>query len=170
MNEQPHKKPVVLEVLIICALIAFLGYLIVAQHAELTRRLWLPVVVDNGGKQTILGETRQMEFWTPSVKTKDYLPKYDGQMASNEMWEVLSTTDTVIQFGNLLHSNVNVLGYRREEVWGQGRSSFKPGWWWTMNVFTNYSVTDLAQTYQSYWKSAQPVFIEVIDNRGSSEK
>jgi hypothetical protein len=36
-----------------------------------------------------------------------------------------------------------------------------------MNVFTNYSVVDLARSYQTFWKAPQPVFIEVIDNRGS---
>jgi hypothetical protein len=128
------------------------------------------VVVDVTGKETILGETRQMEFWTPSARTKDFLRQENGGVTSNETWQVLSSDDAAIQFGALLHSNVNVLGYRRVEVWGQGRSSYKPGWWWTVNAFTNYTVGDLAQTYQGYWKSAQPVFIEVIDNRGSDEK
>jgi hypothetical protein len=36
-----------------------------------------------------------------------------------------------------------------------------------MNVFTNYSGVDLAHDYQSFWKASQPLFVEVIDNRGS---
>lgn len=170
MNEQPPKSTSILSAAIICATIALIAYLAVSQHSRETRRLWLPVVVDNSGKETILGETRQMEFWSPSVKTKDYLHSENGEIVSSEKWEVISNDEAVMEFGTLLRSNVNVLGYRRVEAWGQGRSSFKPGWWWTMNVFTNYTVGDLAHTYQSYWKSAQPVFIEVIDNRGSEDK
>ena len=170
MNEPAQTKSGALPVVIVCATIAFIAYLVFSQPSGVARRLWIPVVVEPHGKQTVLGETRQMEFWTPSVKTKDYLHQEGGGVASNETWQVIPSEDTVLQFGALLHSNVNVLGYRRVEVWGQGRSSFKPGWWWTMNVFTNYSVGDLAHTYQTFWKSAQPVFIEVIDNRGSDEK
>jgi hypothetical protein len=153
--------------LIVCATIAFVAYLFVSQHPEPTRRLWLPVVIETNGNQSVLGETRQMEFWTPSVKTKDYLSKVGGEVGRNEKWEVLASDDAVVQFGMLLHSNVNVLGYRRVEEWGQGRTTFKPGWWWTMNVIADYSAADLARIYRDYWKAPQPVLIEVIDNRGS---
>jgi hypothetical protein len=36
-----------------------------------------------------------------------------------------------------------------------------------MNVSTDYTAVDLSHAYQQYWKSAQPVLVEVIDNRGS---
>jgi hypothetical protein len=170
MNEQPQNNSGALLMVIICAVIAFITYLVVSQHPEPSRRLWMPVVVETNGNQTVLGETRQMEFWTPSAQTKDYLHKDGGEVDGKDKWQVIPSEDALIQFGALLHSNVNVLGYRRVEVWGQGRSSFKPGWWWTMNVFTNYSVGDLGRAYQDFWKSSQPVFIEVIDNRGSKEK
>jgi hypothetical protein len=73
----------------------------------------------------------------------------------------------VLKFGNLLHSNLNILGYRRVEVWGHGRTSYKPGWWWSVNVTTNCPVSQLAQMYRQFWKPPSAVFIEVIDNRGS---
>jgi hypothetical protein len=126
--------------------------------------------VETNGNQGILGETRQMEFWTPSVKTKDYLRKYHDAVDGLDKWQVIPSDDMVAQFGSLLHSNQSVLGYRRVEVWGQGRTSYKPGWWWTMNVLTNYSVGDLAQAYRGFWKAPQPLLVEVIDNRGSIEK
>jgi len=127
----------------------------------------VPVVVEANGNETVLGETRQLEFWTPSAKTKDYLHTEGGNVVATERWEVLSNDDAVVQFGKVLHSSPNVLGYRRVEVWGQGRTNFKPGWWWTLNVITNYPVSDLARSYQEFWKSHQTLFIEVIDNRGS---
>jgi hypothetical protein len=136
-------------------------------HTGKPRRLWIPTLVETNGNQTILGETRQLEFWTPSAKTKDYLHQQGGEITSNEKWQALSNEEAVLQFGLLLHSNNSVLGYRRVEVWGQGRTNFKPGWWWTVNVFSNYSVGDLGRTYQKFWNAPYPVFIEVIDNRGN---
>jgi hypothetical protein len=156
--------------LFVCATIAFVAYLFVSSHSAPARRLWIPVVVETNGNQTVLGETRQMEFWTPSAETKDYLRKGGGEVGDKEKWEVIPNDDAVFQFGMVLHSNLNIIGYRRVEVWGHGRTGFKPGWWWTMNVLTNYSVGDLARTYRDYWKSQQTLFVEVIDNRGSDEK
>ena len=176
MSEHSHKKedaPACAKkfccgcCLIVCATIAFIAWLVISPKSVQSRRLWMPVVVETNGNQTVMGETRQMEFWTPSAKTKDYLPKEGGKIGDKDKWQVLPNDDAVMQFGLLLHSNMNVLGYRRVEVWGQGRSNFKAGWWWTMNVFTNYSVVELAHTYQTFWKAPQPVFVEVIDNRGS---
>src|SRR5882724_367153 len=155
--------------LFVCATIAFIAWLVISPKPAQSRRLWMPVVVETNGAETVLGETRQMEFWTPSAKTKDYVAKEGGQVVTKEKWEVIPGDDAVSQFGMMLHTNANVLGYRRVEVWGQGRTNFKPGWWWTMNVSTNYSVGDLAHAYQTFWKSPQTVFVEVIDNRGSDQ-
>ena len=117
--------------LFICATIVIVVYLFTSSHSAPARRLWIPVVVQTNGDETILGETRQFEFWTPSAKTKDFLHQEDGQIVDTEKWQVLASDDAVLQFGTLLRSNTSVLGYRRVEVWGQGRTSFKPGWWWS---------------------------------------
>jgi hypothetical protein len=180
MSEQPEKNASTfacprtlcgaLPCAFVCATIAFIAYLVLSPHAEPMRRLWLPVVVETNGNQTVLGETRQLEFWTPSVKTKDYLHKEGGEVVDKEKWQIIPSDDTVAQFGRELHSTQDVIGYRRVEEWGQGRTIFKPGWWWTMTVTTNYSVVDLTRIYQKFWKSPQAVLIEVIDNRGSNEK
>jgi hypothetical protein len=154
----------------VCALIGFLAYRYAPQRAEPSRRLWWPVVVNTNGSETVLGDYRQFEFWTPSVKTKDYLHGEGGQVVVQEKWEVLPNEDAVLQFGSILHSNKNVLGYRRVEVMGQGRTSFKPGWWWTVNVLNDYSAGEMGRVYQNFWKSSQAVFIEVIDNRGHTEE
>lgn len=150
----------------ICATIIILAYLFVP-HVKPARRLWTPVITATNGDNTILGESRQLEFWTPSVKTQNYLHKENGEVVPTEKWEVISNDDTAMQFGMMLHTNLNVLGYRRVEVWGQGRTSYKPGWWWTLNVLTNYTAADLAHAYEDFWKSHQIVFVEVIDNRGN---
>jgi len=150
----------------ICGTIAFIAYLFVS-HPQPARRLWKPVLIGTNGSSVILPESRQLEFWTPSAKTKDYLHMENGHVVPTEMWQVLSNDDPVLQFGAVLHTNTAILGYRRVEVWGQGQTIYKPGWWWTVNVFTNYTAEDLASTYEDFWKSHQVLFVEVIDNRGS---
>jgi len=180
MNTQPQKSTGAfacpktlcgtLSCVIICATIAFIACLVISPRSGPSRRLWIPVVIETNGNETVLGETRQMEFWTPSVKTKDYLAKHAGEVSDREKWEIIQSDEAVIQFGIILHTNDNVFGYRRVEEWGQGRTGYKPGWWWTMNVATNFTAGELAHTYREYWKSTQPMLIEVIDNRGSGDK
>src|SRR5271154_6826305 len=90
MSEQPEKNEdgsacprslfAVLPWLVVCGAIAFIAYRDVGPRAEPPRRLWIPVVVETNGNQTILGETRQMEFWTPSARTKDHLRKVGGEI------------------------------------------------------------------------------------------
>jgi hypothetical protein len=155
-------------VLAICATVCFVVYSGGRNH-EQPRRLWSPVIVETNSTGTILGETRQLDFWTPSAKTGDYLRKEKGDVVPGEKWQIIGGEDAVVQFGNVLHSNSSVVGYRRVEVWGQGRTGLKPGWWWTVNVLTNYTAADLGRTYRDYWKMSQPIFVEVIDNRGRSE-
>ncbi len=150
----------------VCAAVVLVAY-VCAPHAPPLRRLWLPVVVDKNGAETVMGETEQMNFWTPSVQTKDYLSQAGGSPTDPDRWQILSNEDLVMQFGLLLHSNANILGYRRTVVWGHGRSVFKPGWWWTVNVHTNFTAAEMARTYQTFWKDSTPVFIEVVQNRGS---
>ena len=162
------KLPGMVCCLCICATICFVTYLFVP-HSQPMRRLWSPVMAGTNGSGTFLAETRQLNFWTPSRKTVDYLHKENGEVIPSENWEVLSNDDAVARFGSVLVTNQNVLGYRRVEVWGQGRTGYKPGWWWTVNVQTNYTTDDLGATYQNYWKSPQAVFVEVIDNRGRPE-
>ena len=154
----------------ICATIAFIAHLAISPKTPPPRRLWVPVLVlTNGNGGALVSETRRMEFWTPSARTGNYLRGQNGEIAPDDKWQVISNDDPVIQFGMMLHTNRNVLGYRRVEVWGQGRTTFKPGWWWTMNVFTNYSAEDLGGAYRYFWKTSQPLFVEVIDNRGSGD-
>ena len=156
--------------LCLCATIVLAVYVLTQHPAQQPRRLWSPVVVGtNGSQRTIMGETRQLEFWTPSADTKDYLRKQGGNIMDSEKWQVISNDDAALQFGLMLHTNQNVIGYRRSKVWGHGRTDFKPGWWWTLNVVTNYSPGDLARAYEVFWKSHQMLFIEVIDSRGRDE-
>jgi len=149
----------------LCVTVGYIAY-VLGVHPQPPRRLWAPLLIATNGYTTIMPESRQLEFWTPSAQTKDYLHEEDGHVVPTEAWEVLSNENPNVQFGAMLHTNISVLGYRRVEVWGQGRTTFKPGWWWTVNVLTNYSAEDIAETYESFWKSHATLFVEVVDNRG----
>ncbi len=178
MNEMPKKTEGTakssntlyrfMRTLLICITVILIAC-IFAPHLPPTQRLWTPVLVATNGDITVLGASRQLEFWTPSAKTKDYLHMEQGQVVPTETWEVISNDDVVRDFGMMLHTNANVLGYRRVEAWGHGRTTYKPGWWWTVDVFTNYTATDLARSYEAFWQSHQVVFVEVVDNPGASE-
>ena len=152
----------------ICATIAFVAYRLTANEQP-PRRLWMPDWVAPNGNSMVMEESRQMEFWTPSTQTKDYLHKENGQVVPTEKWEVISNDEPVVQFGRMLHENSMVLSYRRVEACGQGHSLYKPGWWWTVNVMTNYTAVDLARAYEKFWQSHQVLFVEVIDSRGSDD-
>ena len=99
----------------ICATIVLIVYLFIP-HTEAPRRLWKPVLIDTNGTTMILPESRQLEFWTPSARTKNYLHTEKSQVVPTEAWEVISNDDVVQQFGSILHTNSFILGYRRVEV------------------------------------------------------
>jgi hypothetical protein len=134
-------------------------------HVRAVRALWSSIEVAPDGSQTIQHDTMRMEFWTPSSKTKFHLRDDD-----EKQWEGITNEVPVEEFGRILRMDPNVTGYRRSEVWGRGRTNLKPGWWWTMTVRTNYSVTKLVSAYTNFWKSQGPVFVEVIDNKGHYEQ
>jgi len=158
-----------LTVALVCATVAFLVF----QYRQTSatppaQRLWTPVVLTpEGGETALQPATRRLDFWTPSARTKDYLAREGGAVRERDKWEILTSDEAVQQFGTLLRTNSNVLGYRRAEVWGHGRTSLKPGWWWNMTVTTNYTVQNLMQAYRGFWKSSNAVFVEVVENPGS---
>ena len=157
-----------LTVLVVCSTLAFALYNLRPEKKNAPpRRLWTPLVVNNLNTEMIVPDTLRLEFWTPSAKTKDFVskePKDAGD--TNRHWEVIESEEMVVQFGQHLRKDTDVVGYRRMEVWGHGRTGLKPGWWWSITVRTNYPVAKLAKSYREFWKTPSSVFVEVIDNRG----
>jgi hypothetical protein len=155
-------------VALVCATAAYIANQVIhGTPAHPPRRFWTPIVVrPDGAETTLAGASRRLEFWTPSSRTKDHLGRESGGIRERDKWEVLASDEPVQQFGMLLRTNSNVLGYRRAEVWGHGSTVLKPGWWWTMTVTTNYSVQTLLQTYRDFWKSSNAVYLERIENPG----
>jgi hypothetical protein len=165
-NVRPNAFWAALPCVIICAAIVVAAYLLAHRNPPQPRRQWIPVVVATNGDVTVLGETRQMNFWTPSVRTKEYLTNSGPR--SPDAWQILESENPVVDFGKMLHTNNEVLGFRRVEDWGHGRSIYKPGWWWTINVQNEFTPAEMGRIYQSFWKCSGPVFIEVVDSRGTA--
>ena len=155
-----------LSIALVCATVAYIAHQFLQRKpGHASQRLWTPIVVTPNGAETALpAATRRLEFWTPSARTKDHLGRESGGIRERDKWEALASDEPVQQFGMLLRTNSNVLGYRRAEVWGHGSTVLKPGWWWTMTVTTNYSVQTLLQTYRDFWKSSNAVYVERIEN------
>lgn len=156
-------------VALICAALSFVTWIYLRPVTPTPpRRMWTPVVASGKGQELVIQPpSRRMEFWTPSARTKDHLVREGGQPRPQDRWEIMASDDPVHQFGSVLRSNVNVLGYRRAEVWGHGRTQLKPGWWWTMTVTTNYTVQHLLTAYRDFWRSSNALFVEVIENPGA---
>ena len=158
----------VLCVALLCATAAYIAHLLVEHPVEkrpVAQRLWNPIAVTPDGRAgSLSAATRRLEFWTPSARTKDHLTRENGAIRDRDKWETITSDEPVTQFGMLLRTNANVLGYRRAEVWGHGRTTLKPGWWWTMTVTPNYSVQTLTQTYREFWKSTNTIFLETTEN------
>jgi hypothetical protein len=154
-----------LSIVVVCATAAFVVWrTLPVKNSPPPRRLWTPLVVNNLNTEMLVPDTLRMEFWTPSSKTRDFLGKENND--TNRSWEAISSEERVMEFGKILRTDPDIVGYRRTEVWGHGRTSLKPGWWWSITVKTNYPTTRLARTYREFWKTSSSVFIEVIDNRG----
>ena len=157
-----------LSTVVVCATLVFAIYkLLPEKKTAPPRRLWTPLVVNNLNTEMVVPDTLRLEFWTPSAKTKDFVskePKDAGD--TNRNWEAIESEEMVAQFGQHLRKDTDVVGYRRSEVWGHGRTGLKPGWWWSITVRTNYPVAKLAKSYREFWKTPSSVFVEVIDNRG----
>jgi hypothetical protein len=181
MNDLPDKTPApqtpartmsfwgFLAVAAVCATVAVVVYRVVpAKKSTPPPRLWTPLVINNLNTEMVVPDTLRLEFWTPSVKTKDFLSKEAGD--TNRNWEAVESEQVVTDFGKHLRKDSDVVGYRRTEVWGHGRTALKPGWWWSITVRTNYPVSKLAKSYREFWKTPSSVFVEVIDNRGHHEE
>lgn len=107
--------------------------------------------------------TQRLEFWTPSVSTKlGEKEKSDP----NLQWSVKNIDEERLQkfWSEILDGKMHVQGYRREEVWGQGKGAFKAGWWWTITVGKDFSVDQFVENYRTFWHAPVSVRVEVISN------
>jgi len=94
----------------------------------------------------------QVQFWTPSVRTKD--------AASIRDWERVDNEDKIKEFGEQLVKEDIAPGYRRYEVTGYGRGGVQPGMWWVATG--NFKFPEFLALYRKIWNPGDdPVYMEI---------
>jgi hypothetical protein len=116
-------------------------------------------------------ETVQFSFWTPSAKTESSWsprdPKASTDFNADPSRQWMKVDDgRAKDFGDALlkkFGETGLNGYRRYEIWGQGRTDFKSGWWWTVSVKKYVHLEDLIAVYKEVWKppASAPIYVEV---------
>ena len=96
----------------------------------------------------------QHQFWTPSRGT------YESQDLSGWVEDIKDIEKRNAEFGTLLTKNDSIYGYRRYEIYGQGRSNPKKGMWWVINADKELSTKNVADLYQRFWDTDNSVYIE----------
>lgn len=108
--------------------------------------------------------TYQIQFWTPSAKTKT---TKDEEL---EQWEKIDSDDKLVEFGKVLRADPQITGFRRYEVNGTGITGLKPGTWWVITVRRDYELRDFMKTYRSFWKNDKSIYVEILQEGGRYEK
>jgi hypothetical protein len=121
-----------------------------------------------------------VQFWSPSSKTcqsvKDDIRESVGgdHITGEEQWECPPegqndpkyTDEKVAEFARHLVAFPGVTGFRRYEVYGHGRTRYKTGWWWVLNVSKAFDTKSLVVEYSTFWKSKQDVYVEELNGAG----
>jgi len=102
-----------------------------------------------------------VEFWTPSVQTKES-PKA-------KPWERLVNDAKLIEFGNLLMTEHIVEGYRRHDIVGAGQGDRQNGTWWIATG--KFKFVEFLRAYHEVWHpGADEVYMEVLDAKGGHSR
>ena len=123
---------------------------------ELTQRFFSP--------SGVLEETnyfRMIQFWTPSEKTQLAIPK---NSITDRKWEIVDESK-VREFDQMLYKlkvEGTIIGFRRYESYGAGRSGLKYGWWWIVTINKELKLEDFAKKYSDFWKNPESVYFEEI--------
>ena len=96
--------------------ICFIIYTIL--HAESSKleqiRVWSSMFLGATGEPKETSGTKQIQFWTPSLKTRD--------TKDVKEWETKVTEDDIFKICDIIHQLDDVNGYRRYEVFGHVKS------------------------------------------------
>ena len=150
---------VVALVAIVAGIVACVYFVVVEgkrDNLHAVRGWWTSASVDTSGATTPFRGRKLLQFWTPSLRTKE--------STDAKPWEKLATEETIHGFGAVLKSDSRVLGFRRQEVFGHGRTKSKWGWWWSVTVAHDYQPDDLLKVYSEYWKIRESIYVEITSN------
>ena len=172
----PKTIPGTVSMCFLCVAAVAFAYVILHAPLEQLRTVAFALVkVSPGGEQKKERNTVSYGFWTPSEKTKSQLQALGDAIPDNKKWVLkINVTDkTLNDFGEALRNAGGVEGYRRNEIWGQGRKvndKTTPaihGWWWTVSAKKKFTIEDLSKFYTKHWENTDaPLYIEVFDASG----
>lgn len=112
-------------------------------------------VTMNGNPVTLPEGPRQIQFWTPSAKTKE--------AANVKDWEKIASDGELDKFGDGLKTAGIVAGYRRYEVTGDGKGGRKTGAWWVASGGENFKLENFLAAYLRFWKPGDDqVYMEIL--------
>ncbi|HWZ42633.1 MAG TPA: hypothetical protein VNW97_04120 [Candidatus Saccharimonadales bacterium] len=87
----------------------------------------------------------QLEFWTPTVKTKDASGVKEDD---NYKWLVMDDNGKLIEFAKALsHNRREIVGFRWNEVEGRGEGSLQAGAWWVVTLGEGLTCTQFFRQY-----------------------
>ena len=167
----PQSLPAVLGVTVIAAAVVCIFYIaLVIGKKENIKAVGAMISKKEYSAEGTLEDSssvKLVQFWTPSSKTKDYLRGKNGKLDDVQKWEDI-TEEKVKEFGDVLRGLDYVTGYRRYETLGQGRTSFKAGWWWIVTVNPKFDVPNFSKEYAKFWGSKKSLYIEVYTDVSTS--
>ena len=106
---------------------------------------------------------RYIQFWTPSAATQQFLKTSNGGFVpEDQKWQIVSD-EKAKKFGDYIMDYQLVQGFRRYEVYGKGRSTYKKGWWWAARIEFDFDLSEFARSYSDFWGSNKTLYVEEIN-------
>lgn len=103
----------------------------------------------------------QVQFWTPSARTKEAQNIKD--------WERMDNDDKLDDFAAKLMKRKIVPGYRRYEVIGAGIGDRQIGAWWVSTG--DFKFVEFLKLYQEFWKpGTDNVYMEIAPVAGGHSR
>ena len=134
----------------------------------------------DGGRTDIEEDTNDsklVQFWSPSAETQEDLARESptGKLNADDSWQI-TTEEHVDDFEKELWNHFGggtqkgpLNGLRRYREVGRGHTNHKRGWWWILNMRTDFDSRELAKFYFSYWGKSKAVYVEELNSKARYE-
>jgi hypothetical protein len=144
-----------------------LVYGLVVLHQEVKFRVGNAIQIEfrngipnfaTGELPALLGDRYQIQFWTPSAKTKETPGVKDWLKVDDAMLDAFAET--------LMNGHI-VKGYSRHEVVGAGLGVRKIGEWWSATLNDDVTPEQFLTVYSTFWKpGTDSTYMEIMRVKG----
>lgn len=150
---------------VVLGIFAVLYLVLVVANTERLTLVTRAIYQWNGRRIESPEQSRVVQFWSPSSDTCQYAQKDSvGKVVADDNWLCVSD-QKVKDFDEKVIQYPEVIGYRRHNVFGHGRTEFKEGLWWTLNVTKKFSIESFVYSYSQFWGNKRDVYVEEIGSR-----